>query len=193
MKIPPLVSALNLQLRAGPSVRLASQTVLGCHLEHLRQTLGYAGEGSWQAYREESKSGERLRWPDLCKQQAGISDAAAKIYWECHEAIKDRLRRWDTPESILLLELMLRPPLDLSAADRARMIHSIASNEVMLGDNQTALREHFRRMIQRQQEENSRKGPVREIITQGMDNARKARLVLRTLFLLRNEKEGSEQ
>ena len=48
-------------------------------------------------------------------------------------------------------------------------------------------------MIQRQQEENSRKGPVREVITQGMDNARMARLVLRTLVLLRDKKEGSEQ
>ena len=90
----PLVTALNLKIKGVPlHVRLASMIVLGLELHHSKQKLNYSGGGSWQAYRDETKAGTRQTWPDFCKIQGGTTDTGARHYYECGEALKNRLRR----------------------------------------------------------------------------------------------------
>jgi len=55
--IPPLVESLNLPMvGVHRMVRTASNLVLGAELAHLRESLGYAGPGAWQAHRAETLS-----------------------------------------------------------------------------------------------------------------------------------------
>lgn len=125
---PPLVTSLNLQLKGvHPSMRLAGNIVLGMELEHLKRKLGYSGEGSWHAYREESKSGERPKWVDYCKVQAGITEVSARNYYECAEALKQRLVMLHRAKGTKhLLKQMKKVPSEMSEEKRRMMVDDIS-------------------------------------------------------------------
>lgn len=138
----PLATSLNLQLKGvHSSVRLASLIVLGLELEHLKRKLGYAGIGSWQAYRSEAQSGERRTWVEYCKAEAGISERSAQIYHECGEAVKQRLQISQWKDAKWLIGQMEKPPSDLTADERDNMIQCIAP--LIHDTSATLLRKEF--------------------------------------------------
>lgn len=138
----PLVERLNLPMvGVHRMVRLASQIVLGAELEYLKESLGYAGTGSWQAYRDEATSGERPTWDDYCKSQAGIAPDAASIYFNCCVEVKNRVREAALPGSGELLALMDRVPSELTNQERQAMLYEI----IRLGVNEAETQADIRR------------------------------------------------
>jgi|GEM_PF-5994226 len=141
----PLVQSLNLRIKGGSaSERIASLIVLALELDHLHRKQGYAGIGSWQQFREEYKSGERLTWLEFCKKQAGFTDTAVKKFLECGEAVKLRLRLSRDPSAKDLLWAMEIPPSEHTKEQRENLIVRIVELGLTPGDTQTYLRKEYR-------------------------------------------------
>jgi hypothetical protein len=114
------------------SVRLASWIVADLELQHIRRANGWEGGGSYWAFRA-SKPGERLTWSQYCLAMVGITEATARNYHRCAEAVKTRLRCLPSrPGAKSLLRQMERQPTTMTAAERADMIQKI----IVLGLNQ---------------------------------------------------------
>ncbi len=144
--IPPLVESLNLPMvGVHRMVRTASNLVLGAELAHLRESLGYAGGGSWQAYREETLSGKREPWANFTQSQAGITEAAARYYSECWKEVKLRVGEAGLPGSEELLALMDRVPSELTNQERQLMMYEIIRLGVNEDETQSDLRRAYRR------------------------------------------------
>ncbi len=143
--IAPLVKKLKLDLKGGTLLeRLASRIVLGLELEHIKKNKGYAGIGSWQAWRKEVKAGERMPWTELCTSQAGITEEMAAHYYQCGEAVKQRLRYSDHPDANPLFWSMAIPPSERTHLQRAEFVARIATIGLDEGDTQTYLRKLYR-------------------------------------------------
>lgn len=137
----PLVKSLNLEIKGvAPTQRLAGLIVLGIELLHRKRALGYDGPGSWQAFREESKSGARMHWPKYCEAEADISDTMAKHYHQCADAVRMRLRISSKPGAKELLQDMETPPSEMTAEQRLALVDRIAKIGLVPGDTQIDLR-----------------------------------------------------
>ena len=130
-------------------VRLASQIVLGAELDHLRDSLGYTGGGSWQACRDEAISGKRPTWEAFCKSEAGITEAAARIYSHCGEEVRHRVQETGRPGAEELLALMARPPSDLTEQERQGMIYEIVRLGINENETQSDIRKVRRERLER--------------------------------------------
>lgn len=137
----PLVSSLNLQVK-GVSfrVRLASMMVLALELDYLRRKMGYAGPGSWQAYRDDVQAGSRPTWEAFCVQQAGITDATFRNHMKCVVVVIAKLKRSPSAGEFRLAELMQRQPSLLTENERSGMIEAIATHALREGDGMSNLR-----------------------------------------------------
>jgi len=157
----PLVKSLNLEIKGvAPSHRLAGLIVLGTELLHKKREFGYDGPGSWQAFREESKSGTRPPWTEYCATQAGISDVMAAHYHQCGEAVRLRLRFSHKPEAKDLLAEMQVQPSTLSTERRISLIQRIETIGLKRGDTQSFLRKEYRTAQLPKQHERSIPEPV---------------------------------
>lgn len=146
----PLVESLGLPMVGVHSmVRRASQSVIGAELAHLKDSMGYTGGGSWQAYRDETLSKRRSTWPEFCKEQAGISERAAVIYFQCWEEVKIRLKEEGLPGSKELLALMEQRPSALTSEARQGMLYEIIRLGFNEGENQADIRRSYRRRTAR--------------------------------------------
>ncbi len=119
----PLAERLKLKLSGVPSqVRKASMIVLALELDNLHQTLGYKGCGSWQSYRSERESGERLTWEDFCRHHAGTTEATRRNYIKAGRVVLDRLRAFPRPGTEELIRAMGQAPSTLTDDQRQGMI-----------------------------------------------------------------------
>lgn len=142
---PTLIKQLGLSMDDKSSaVRLASRIVLGIELRHLKQELGYEGCGAYWSKRKQFKPDERLRWAQYCMAVAGISDRSAKIYYQCSEAAKVRLRCLGRPGSKDLHRKMEKQPSTMTAAARIEMIQKIITLVLSVGETQQQLLREYR-------------------------------------------------
>lgn len=96
--------------------------VLSLELEHLHQTRGYQGAGSWQSYRHEVESGERLAWEDFCKHHAGVTESTYRNYLKAGRVVLGLLRADPRPEAAELIRALEQVPSDLNDGQRQGMI-----------------------------------------------------------------------
>jgi hypothetical protein len=141
----PLVESLKLKIKGvAPLVRLAGLIVLGMELQRLKRELGYEGEGGWQAFRAEQKSGNRPRWTEFCIEQAGITEVMASHYHHCGEAVRFRLRFSSKPGAKDLLWAMEFKPSEMSEKERSSLIERIEKIGLTRGDTQVYLRKEYK-------------------------------------------------
>lgn len=142
---PPLIKKLDLAMGdKSPAVRLACRIVLGLELQHLKQEGGYEGGGTYHAFRDQFKPGERLTWPQYCLAQAGISERSATLYYQCGEAVMVRLRCIRRHGWKDLHRQMKKPPSSLTAAERTAMIEKIIVLGLTIGETQSQLLREYR-------------------------------------------------
>ena len=138
----PLADTLNLKLSGvPPHVRLASLIVLARELEALRHALGYAGGGSWQAWRDEVQAGERPRWEDFTKTNAGITETTQRNYFQCGQVVHARLRSCGNAEALALFEAR---PSDLLKEHRQILVDCIVRLALKEGETFSILRRKYR-------------------------------------------------
>lgn len=144
MSLPPLVASLDLKLKGvRPIARLMGNIILGLELEHHKEILGYCGEGSWQSYREETKSGQRPLWGAYCKAQGGVTEDSVRNFMECAEALKRRCR-WcegNRNGAKTVLKMLSKPPSQLSERQRRDLIERMCS--LFSGSTQVLLRKEY--------------------------------------------------
>lgn len=144
----PIVEQLGIPMTGGGTRRnIAARVVLGIEIGFRRRLLGYEGEGSWQAHRDSVKSGERRRWEDYCKEEAGITETMVRHYEECGDAVRTRLimlsqRLGNGPKRVL--KLMEKQPSTLTPGQRQRLFEGIFEYGVFDADTQSSLRKEFR-------------------------------------------------
>jgi hypothetical protein len=137
---PPLIKQLDLAMSdKSPAVRLACRIVLGLELQHLKQEGGYEGCGTYNAFRDRFKPGERMTWTEYCPAQAGISERTATFYFQCAQAVMVRLRCIRRPGWKDLHRKMEKQPSSLTAAERADMIQKIVILGLTKGETQSQL------------------------------------------------------
>ncbi len=137
---PPLIKQLDLEMSdKSPAVRLACRIVLGRELHHLKQDRGSEGGGTYHAFRDKFKPGERLTWQQYCLAQAGISEISARLYYQCGEAVMTRLRCLQRPGWKELHRKLEKQPSKMTAAERADMIGKIIILGLTKGETQGQL------------------------------------------------------
>jgi hypothetical protein len=143
MKHAPLFESLGIRQRGVlPSERLAGQIVVGLELRHLKKTLGYTGGGEWNAYRGII----RPTWEELCKAQAGFTEATERGLHLCAEAVKVRLAAGSlrNAEADRAWELMETPPSELTETERQELVQGILKHALKEGDTRQSLIDEFK-------------------------------------------------
>lgn len=143
----PVVRELGISLSGGgPRHRLAALIVLGIEMGYRRRALGYEGGGSWQAHRDQVKSGERQRWEDYCKAEAGITETMVRHYLECADAVRTRITlmtKASNGKGARVLKLMEIQPSLLPEKKRGKLIEGILQY-LYDTDTQSGLRGEFK-------------------------------------------------
>lgn len=144
----PIVEQLGIPMTGGgPRWNIAARVVLGIEMGFRRRLLGYEGEGSWQAHRGDAKSGNRRKWDDYCKEEAGITETMVRHYLECADAVGTRLallsgKLGNGPKRVL--KLMGKQPSTLTPRQRQALFEGIFEYGIFEADTQSSLRKEFR-------------------------------------------------
>jgi hypothetical protein len=143
MKNAPLIEALGIRLRGvDPLERLAGQIVVGLELRHLKKTLNYVGGGEWNACRGEI----RPTWEELCRAQAGFTEATERSLHLCAEAVKKRLAADSlrNKEADRIWRLMMTPPSEIADTERQELVKGILKHALKEGDSRHLLIDEFK-------------------------------------------------
>jgi hypothetical protein len=113
--------------------KLASQVMAGFELLALRKDHNVKHGGDRRSKPNVSDLIEQTPWPELVKQNAGISDDTARNYMAMAEACKPRLKK--LAGSDRLRELLLQPPSQWTADDYTLIeatVHKITDGKTQL-------------------------------------------------------------
>ncbi len=141
----PIAEELNLSVSSvAPRERLLAMLIITAECEHRHRELGFAGCGSWQAYRADNIAGRRPTWQKYLKDNAGISARGWRIYLQCGRVLRTRIEAAAGDGKAEALALLAAKPSALTAAERDAL-GKLLSSVLREGETQTMLRREFRR------------------------------------------------